>query len=52
MLVTETYLVGDGSRRELSPREYEAVEYYGEDIAVAFPLEGPTGQRYVPIRES
>lgn len=37
----------NGVTRELSPREYEAVNRYGTDIAVAFPIEGPGPQRYV-----
>ena len=47
-------LVDTASRtqRELSPREVEAVEYYGKDIIAAFPANGPTGQRYVPTNES
>lgn len=43
----EMYLVKDGERRELSPREFEAVLEYGIRIVDAFPAEGPTGQRYV-----
>ncbi len=43
----EMYLNKDGVRRELSPREFEAVLQYGIRIVEAFPAEGPSGQRYV-----
>jgi hypothetical protein len=35
-----------GESRELSPREVDAIETYGYDYAVNFPMEGPTGERY------
>lgn len=47
----EIFLVSGETRRELSPREYDAVLHFGEDIVSEFPPEGPSGRRYVPTSE-
>lgn len=39
-------LDSEGNSRELSPREIDAIEKYGEDFAENFPMEGPTGNKY------